>query len=170
MHAIHGIHTRNKQRAYAMRSLCARMPTYASAGDTGDCLGWLCMYICLLSKHRSLPEHGFFVCAGTAPVVPDETTVPSPVAAAAPAQSPAIAPALAFLAPVQAPAQELQQPAQNPQDTMLDGVLQLQGQRLWPFDDKAQAALTSALATVMPAMPRDQVKILDSVQASILHP
>lgn len=49
---------------------------------------------------------------------------------------------------------------------MVDGMLQLQGQTLWPITDQAQAALTSALAAAMPAVPQDQIKILETVQAS----
>lgn len=88
----------------------------------------------------------------------------SPPTAAA--LSPATPPAPGPQAPVQAPA-ALQQPLQDPQAMMVDGVLQLQGQRLWPFDDKAQAALTSVLAAAMPGVPRDSVKVLETVQARL---
>ena len=54
----------------------------------------------------------------------------------------------------------------DPQATMVDGMLQLQGQNLWPFADQTQAALTFALAAAMPAVPQDHIKILETVQAS----
>ena len=53
---------------------------------------------------------------------------------------------------------------------MVDGMLQLQGQNLWPFTDQAQAALTAALAAAMPAIPQDQIRILETFQASTSHP
>ena len=85
--------------------------------------------------------------------------------AAAPTPTPVSAPVPGPIAPMSAPAQ-LQQPVQNMQATMLDGMLQLQGRNLWPWSDHAQAAVTSALAAAMPAVPQGQVKILETIQAS----
>lgn len=92
----------------------------------------------------------------------------STVAAAAPSQTPATAPVPGPLAPVPAPAQQ-QPPVQNVQATRLDGVAQLQGQGLWPFDDRMQGALVSALAAAMPGIPQNKVKIEEAVQASTAH-
>ena len=93
------------------------------------------------------------------------------MAAAAPALSPVLAPAPGPLVPVTAPAQP-QQPVQSPaldtQAAVLEGVVELQGQNVWPFSDHTQAALQSALAAAMPAVLQDQVKILDTVQASTI--
>ena len=94
------------------------------------------------------------------------------VAAAAPSQPPATAlvpgPPAPALAPAPAPAQQ-QPPVHNVQATRLDGVAQLQGQGLWPFDDRMQGALVSALAAAMPGIPQNQVKIEEAVQASTAH-
>ena len=97
-------------------------------------------------------------------------TAGSPAAASAQEMSPVSAPAPGVLAPQSALAQ-LQQPLQSPgvqnsQATMVDGMLQLQGQNLWPFTDQTQDALKTALAAAMPAVPQDQIKILETVQAS----
>lgn len=92
----------------------------------------------------------------------------STVAAAALSQTPATALVPGPLAPAPAPAQQ-QPPVQNVQATRLDGVAQLQGQGLWPFDDRMQGALVSALAAAMPGIPQNQVKIEEAVQASTAH-
>lgn len=92
----------------------------------------------------------------------------STVAAGAPSHTLATAPLPGPLAPAPAPAQQ-QPPVQNPQATRLDGVVQLQGQGLWPFDDRMQGALVSALAAAMPGIPQNEVKIEEAVQASTAH-
>ena len=79
-----------------------------------------------------------------------------------------MAPALAPIASAQAPA-PLQQSAVNRRATVVDGVLQLQGQRLWPFDGGPRIALKSALIAAMPGIVADRIRILDTEQACTLR-
>ena len=93
-----------------------------------------------------------------------DSAASSPVAVPAASPGPLVAPALAPHALAQAPA-PLQQPAVDRRATVVDGVLQLQGSRLWPFDGAQRIALKSALIAAMPGIVADSIRILDTEQA-----
>ena len=93
----------------------------------------------------------------------------SPAAVPAASPGPLVAPALAPFAPAQAPA-PLQQSAVNRKATVVDGMLQLQGQKLWPFDSGPRIALEAALAAAMPGIVADRIKILDTERACTSQP
>ncbi|CAK0761588.1 hypothetical protein CVIRNUC_002875 [Coccomyxa viridis] len=89
----------------------------------------------------------------------------SPAAVPAANPGPLVAPAHAPLAAAQAPA-PLQRSAVDRRATVVDGVLQLQGPRLWPFDAAQRIALKSALIAAMPGVVADSIRIMDTEQAS----
>ncbi len=88
----------------------------------------------------------------------------SPAAVPAANPGPLVAPAHAPLAAAQAPA-PLQRSAVDRRATVVDGVLQLQGPRLWPFDAAQRIALKSALIAAMPGVVADSIRIMDTEQA-----
>ena len=75
-----------------------------------------------------------------------------------------MAPAHAPLAAAQAPV-PAQRPAVDRRATVVDGVLQLQGPRLWPFNAAQRIALKSALIAAMPGVVADSIRIVDTEQA-----
>ena len=77
---------------------------------------------------------------------------------------PLLAPPHAPLAAAPAPA-PLQRPAVDRRATVVDGMLQLQGLRLWPFNAAQRIALKSALIAAMPGVVADSIRILDTKQA-----